>query len=99
VTDAGSAAQTASALVALVTGAVVIVSFVTVIGLVLRRRWAHEAAMVIYLLLGVIALATSCGGLTSDPPARSAWLGVLTGCANLAIVGLLFHHSNEGRFN
>lgn len=97
-TDAGSAAQTASALVALVTGAVVIVSLVTVIGLVLRRKWAHESATVIYGFLGVIALATSCGGLMSDPPARSAWLGVLTGCANLAIVGLLFHPSNEGLF-
>jgi hypothetical protein len=89
VSDASGAAQNASALVALLFGAVVIVSVIIIIGLIFRGNWAREAGMVIYGFLGLIAFATSLSGITADPPAPSAWLGLLTGLANFATVVLL----------
>jgi hypothetical protein len=88
VSNASGAAQNASALVALLLGAVVIVS-VIIIGLIFRGNWTREAGMVIYGFLGLIAFATSLSGITADPPAPSAWLGLLTGLANFATVVLL----------
>jgi hypothetical protein len=49
--------------------------------------------------LGLVVLATSIGGLAGDPPARSAWTGVLVGIANLAIVGLLLTKSASRVFS
>jgi hypothetical protein len=36
-----------------------------------------------------MSVAVSLGGLSADPPAPSAWVGMLTGLANIAIVVLL----------
>ena len=64
-------------------------SLIIIIGLVFRRDWAREAGVVIYGLLGLMSIAVSLGGLSADPPAPSAWVGMLTGLANVAIVVLL----------
>ena len=85
----GGAASNASAISGVVIGAVVILSLIIVIGLAFRRDWAREAGVVIYGLLGLMSIAVSLGGLSADPPAPSAWVGMLTGLANVAIVVLL----------
>jgi hypothetical protein len=87
--DVGGAAANASAIVGIVIGAIVLLSAITIIGLLFRGEWAREAGLVIYGLLGFVAIAASLGGLAADPPAPSAWLGVLTGVFDFAIVGLL----------
>ena len=87
--DVSSAAQNASGLVGLLFGGVVILSTVIVIGLILKQSWARESAMVIYGFLGLLSFATSINGVMADPPASAAWLGVLTGVANLSVVVLL----------
>jgi hypothetical protein len=88
-TSTSAAVQNATAIIAIVFGAVVFVSAIVVVGLVRRKSAAREAAFVVYGFLGFISIATSLSGLTSDPPAPSAWFGVLTGVANFAVVVLL----------
>jgi len=85
----GGAASNASAIIGVVIGSVVILSLIIVIGLAFRRDWARETGVVIYGLLGLMSIAVSLGGLSADPPAPSAWVGMLTGLANVAIVVLL----------
>jgi hypothetical protein len=85
----GGAASNASAIIGVAIGAVVLLSFIIVIGLALRRDWAREAGVVIYGFLGLMSFAVSLGGLSADPPAPSAWVGMLTGLANVAVVALL----------
>ncbi|MEN8112741.1 MAG: hypothetical protein ABFS21_00010 [Actinomycetota bacterium] len=97
-TDAGGVAANASAIIGVVIGAVVLVSAIIVIGLACRREWAREAGFVVYGLLGLLAIAVSLGGLTADPPAPSAWVGLLTGVANIAVVGLLFAPATSRSF-
>jgi hypothetical protein len=89
-TNSSSAAvQNVTAIIAIVFSAVVLVSVIVVIGLVRRKSAAREAAFVVYGVLGFISIATSLSGLASDPPATSAWFGLLTGVANLSVVVLL----------
>lgn len=87
--DAGGAAANASAIVGIVIGAIVLLSAITIVGLLFRGEWAGEAGLVIYGLLGFVATAASLGGLAADPPAPSAWGGLLIGLTNFAVVGLL----------
>lgn len=98
-TDAGAVAANASAIIGVVIGAVVLVSAIIVVGLAFRHQWAREAGMVIYGMLGLLTVAVAFGGFAADPPAPSAWVGMLTGVANLAIVGLLFAPATARDFN
>lgn len=79
----------ASAIIGLVFMIVVLVSAIIVIGLAFRQAWARESAFVIYGFLGLLVLSVSIGGLAGDPPAPSAWTGMLVGVANISIVVLL----------
>lgn len=99
VANPSDAAQNASALVAFLFGAVTLVSVIVIIGLIFRQSWAREAGMVIYGFLGLIAIATSLSAITADPPAPSAWLGLLTGLANVAIVIRLLLPATAQDFN
>jgi hypothetical protein len=85
----GGAASNTSGIIGLVMSAVVLLSAIIIVGLVFLRAWAREAAIVVYGILGLVVLAASLGGLAADPPAPSAWTGVLVGLANLSVVGLL----------
>jgi hypothetical protein len=102
-TDPGSArggpATNASGMIGVVMGSVVIVSVIILVGLILIQAWAREAALVIYGVLGLVVLAASLGGLAGDPPAPSAWTGMLVGIANLMIVGLLLTRSSARIFS
>lgn len=102
-TDPGSArggpASNASGMIGIVMGSVVIVSVIILVGLILIQAWAREAALVIYGVLGLVVLAASLGGLAGDPPAPSAWTGMLVGIANLMIVGLLLTRSSARIFS
>ena len=59
------------------------------LGILGRRRWAREGGMITFGLFSLLAVPVSVSGLLADPPASNAWLGVLTGLTNLAIVALL----------
>lgn len=85
----GGATSNTSGIIGLVMSAVVLLSAIIIVGLVFLRAWAREAAIVVYGILGLVALAASLGGLAADPPAPSTWTGVLVGLANLSVVGLL----------
>lgn len=76
-----------------------VVSIIVVVGLMLVQAWAREAALVIYGVLGLVVLAASLGGLAGDPPAPSAWTGVLVGITNLVVVGLLLSKSSARIFS
>lgn len=85
----GGDAGNASAIAGIVIGAVVIVCAFAIIGLALRRQSAREASIGIFGFLGVVAALVSIGGLFSDPPAPSAWLGLVAGIASLGVAVLL----------
>jgi hypothetical protein len=95
----GGAASNTSGIIGIVFGTVVVVSVIIVIGLLFVRAWAREAALVVYGVLGLVVLAVSIGGLSADPPAPSAWTGVLVGIANLAIAALLLTKSASRAFS
>jgi len=97
--DRGGSAATASGIIGLVIGAVVVVSAITIVGLVLRRSWAREAAFGLYGFLGVVAIMVSVGGLMADPPQSSAWVGLLSGAASLSVVVLLLARPTGRDFN
>lgn len=97
--ERGGSAATASGIIGLVIGAVVVVSAIVIVGLVLRRPWAREAAFGLYGFLGVVALMVSVGGLMADPPESSAWSGLLTGAASLSVVVLLLARPTGRDFN
>lgn len=86
-------------MIGIVIGSVVVVSIIVVVGLMLVQAWAREAALVIYGVLGLVVLAASLGGLAGDPPAPSAWTGVLVGITNLVVVGLLLSKSSARIFS
>ena len=58
------------------------------IAILLRRRWARDAGFATYGTFAV-ALPIALVAMFSDPPAPTAWQGVLIGCVNLGIVVLL----------
>jgi hypothetical protein len=95
----GGAASNTAGIIGIVMGTVVVVSTIIVIGLLFVQAWAREAALVIYGVLGLVVLAASLGGLAADPPAPSAWTGVLVGVSNLTIVGLLLTKSASRVFS
>ena len=95
----GGPASNASGMVGVIVGFVVIVSAIIVTGLLFLQSWAREAGLVIYGVLGLIVLAASLGGLAADPPAPSAWNGVLVGVLNLTVVGLLLTKSTSRAFS
>lgn len=59
------------------------------LGILRRREWARHGAILTFVALAMIVLPLSLGGMTADPPAPQAWLGVLLGTAEVAIVVLL----------
>lgn len=97
--ERGGSAATASGIIGLVIGAVVVVSVIVIAGLVLRRPWAREAAFGLYGFLGVVAIMVSVGGLMADPPQSSAWFGLLSGAASLSVVALLLARPTGRDFN
>lgn len=85
----GGDAGNASAIAGIVIGAVVVVCAFAIVGLARRRQSAREAGIGIFGFLGVVATLVSIGGLLSDPPAPSAWLGLIAGIASLGVAVLL----------
>jgi hypothetical protein len=67
-------------------------------GVLRRREGAHHAAIITFAILGLIALAASTQGLTADPPAENAKVGLLVGCVDAAIVILLLLESTRDDF-
>jgi len=94
----GGDAGNASAIAGIVIGAVVIVCAFAIVGLALRRQSAREASIGIFGFLGVVATLVAIGGLFSDPPAPSAWLGLVAGIASLAVAILLLLPSTAEDF-
>lgn len=72
-----------------------LLSFVLAFGLLRRRSGSHQAAAVVFAVLGLIALASSLSGLNADPPAENARTGLLVGLIDAAIVGCLLLPSTQ----
>ncbi|HJR44414.1 MAG TPA: hypothetical protein VJ927_02300 [Actinomycetota bacterium] len=64
-------------------------------GVFRRREGAHHATIVVFAMLGLIALAASSQGLFADPPAEGAKLGLAVGLTNIGIVALLLTNSSR----
>ena len=84
-TTEGAGAAGAAAVVLLPVG---ICEAVFALGLAGRRERSRINAMVVFGLVGIVLIAFSMVGLTSDPPARNAWLGLLLGLAHTAVAVL-----------
>jgi hypothetical protein len=69
------------------------------VGIALRRSGARHAAIVVFGVLGVLALAASLGGLTATPRSENALYGLACGIANAVIVGLLLAPSTADDFD
>lgn len=59
------------------------------VGLFRRQQWARHGAILTYIFFGMVMLPFAVGGLTADPPAANAWLGIVLGLADFAIPVLL----------
>ena len=70
-------------------------TIVLAFGLLRRRPGSHQAAAVTFVVLSLIALASSLSGLTADPPAENAKLGLLVGLVDAAIVVCLLLPSTQ----
>lgn len=70
-------------------------TIVLAFGLLRRRPGSHQAAAVTFVVLSLIALASSLSGLSADPPAENAKLGLLVGLVNAAIVVCLVMPSTQ----
>jgi hypothetical protein len=93
-----NATRNASAAIGLILGIVVLTSIVVLIGVILIRGSAREAAVILYGILGLVSLGSSLAGVTSDPPARSAWVGIVVGLANILVVVLLLSRPTNRLF-
>ena len=69
------------------------VTIAIAVGLLRRREGAHHAGIVVFSLLAVISIGASVAGLSADPPAPRAGLGLLAGIGHAAVVALLFRRS------
>ena len=67
-------------------------------GVFRRREGSQHAAVIVFVILGLIAVVASVQGLTADPPSEGARLGLAVGLTNLAIVALLLTESSRNDF-
>ena len=72
-----------------------LLSFVLALGLLRGRSGSHQAAFVVFVVLGLIALGSSLSGLNADPPAENAKTGLLVGLVDMAIVACLLLPSTQ----
>lgn len=61
---------------------------VVLLGLLTWKEWAREAVLGVFGIGGVLLLVFSINGLTFDPPARGAGVGVLVGVLVLGVAVL-----------
>lgn len=76
----------------IVAGLILAISALTAglsVGVAMRREGARHGAMLVFGVLGFIALAAAIPGLQSNPPRPGAGYGVLVGLVDLAVVTLL----------
>lgn len=88
----GITRQTSDAATAITAGLVLAVCLVTlglVLGIARRNPGSRYGAVVLFLLLGVVALASGLTGIAADPPARNAAYGLLCAVADFGVAGLL----------
>jgi hypothetical protein len=91
-------ANNATVLSAALILAVCVLALGVAAGVALRREGARYAAMGMFGVLGVVALAAALGGLTSNPPAPNAVSGLACAVVNAAIVGLMLVPSTAKDF-
>ena len=80
---------------AVVTLGLCVLSLVLAGGLLRRRQSFQVAAALTFTILGLIALGSSASGLTSDPPAENAKIGLLVGLMDVGIVICLLMPSTQ----
>lgn len=72
-----------------VTAMIALYALVLTIGLYRRQQWARYGAMLTYVFFAMVMLPMAIGGMTADPPAANAWMGVVLGLADLVVPILL----------
>lgn len=80
--------RVAEGMAAVVSVPVAITCVLVVIGLVLWKDWAREAALGVFGLTGAFLLLLSLNGLTFDPRPRYAGLGVLVSVLVCAVAAM-----------
>ena len=81
--------RVAEGLAAVVSVPVAISCLLVLIGLARWREWAREAALGVFGLTGALLLVFSLNGLTFDPPARYAGVGVVASLLVLSVAALV----------
>ena len=80
--------RVAEGMAAVVSIPVAITCLLVLLGILTWRDWAREAALGVFGLTGALLLIFSLNGLTFDPPARHADLGVLGSLLVLGVAAL-----------
>ena len=86
---------------AITSGLILVVCLLTAlmaVGIARRREGSRHAAIGTFLLFGVVSLGSALAGLSADPPAPNAGVGLLNGVACLAVFGLLVNRRTAEDF-
>ena len=75
-----------------------LLALVLAFGVFRRREGSQHAAVIVFAILGLIAIGASLQGLTADPPSKGAKVGLAVGLTNVAIVALLLTESSRTDF-
>lgn len=67
-------------------------------GVFRRREGAQHATVIVFAILGLIAIGASVQGLTADPPSEGAKVGLAVGLTDFGIVALLLTGSSRSDF-
>ena len=85
----GAQAWIAFSYLAVVVGAVTLLVLLIIVGLVVRRQAAREAAFAVFGTIALIAGLAGIGTLIGESASRGSWLGAATAAACLGVVLLL----------
>jgi hypothetical protein len=85
----GAQAWIAFFYLAIVVGAVTLLVLLIIVGLVVRRQAAREAAFAVFGAIALVAGLAGIGTLIGGSPSKGSWLGAATAAACLGIVALL----------
>jgi hypothetical protein len=86
----GDGVSTALLFIALFETAVLVVVGIVRVGVTLRHQHSRETGLVVFTVIGVVAIAVSTSGVAADPPAPGAWIGMLSGLGALGVASLLW---------
>ena len=92
-------ANNVTAITATLVLAVCVLTLGAAIGIVRRSVGTRYAAIGLFGMLALVAIAAAGSGLTATPRSPNAWYGLLCGLADVGIVGLLLAPSTADDFD